>query len=404
MKKIFTLIFVLCAFNVLVKAQVLTYFSTANALIGQNAFLDGSTNFDPSVTTNNFGKGLIYPRTDLTQWSFVTTMLDGVFLPTYFDGMIVFNTGTGATPITGNNPTTSTNVIPGFYYFSNPGPVTDYKTGQWKTLSSSGGTNTLLGSSNKLTSTVNGVTATLTPAAGTITNTIGFDATGVLVKQTTASLPVTNTIANPVNTITSTVNGIVSTTSAVNTNTLTAATSALTSTVNGVAATLTPAVGTIAQSLGFDATGNLVKGSSVSTNIYTADGTLTGARTVTQNNLDLTFATGTGKTIVSGSFKTTGALYGKPVRDAGASITWAANDVLVKLTSGAGNIDLPSASANPGRIVGINNRSGGPRALNNTSGGDTGIYNEGWGAFNSTVGMVCVISDGTSWSLYSGRP
>jgi len=265
MKKIFISIFVLSLLSISLQAQVLTYFSTANGLVGQNAFIDASSNFDPLVVTNNFGKGLIYPRTDLTQWSFITGQLDGIFIPTYFDGMIVYNTGTGATPTTGNNPTTSTSVTPGFYYFSNPGPVTDYKTGQWKALGAVPiTTNTLASAANALTSTVNGVAATLTPAAGTVTNTLGFDATGALVKQTTASLPVTNTIANPVNTITSTVNGVVSTTSAVNTHTLTAATSVLTSTVNGVAATITPATGTIATALGFDATGNLVKQSNSS--------------------------------------------------------------------------------------------------------------------------------------------
>ena len=37
------------------------------------------------------------------------------------------------------------------------------------------------------------------------------------------------------------------------------------------------------------------------TNLYNAHGTLTGARTVTQDNNDLTFTTGTGKTIINGT-------------------------------------------------------------------------------------------------------
>jgi hypothetical protein len=52
-------------------------------------------------------------------------------------------------------------------------------------------------------------------------------------------------------------------------------------------------------------------GASAVSTLYTADGTLTGARTVTQNNNDLTFTTGTGKTIVNGTFKTNGGIYTK---------------------------------------------------------------------------------------------
>jgi len=142
MRKFFAYMFLIGILTISsLKAQVLTYFNPTNALGGQNAFIDASTNFDSSIGSNILGKGLIYPRTDLTQWSFVTDMLDGIFMPTYFDGMIVFNTGTGNTPTTGNNPTASTYVTPGFYYFSNPGLVTDYKTGQWKPIG--GGATTL---------------------------------------------------------------------------------------------------------------------------------------------------------------------------------------------------------------------------------------------------------------------
>jgi len=144
-------------------------------------------------------------------------------------------------------------------------------------------------------------------------------------------------------------------------------------------------------------------------NLYDADGTLTGNRTVTHDNHDLTFATGTGKVEVNGNFMTSGgALYAKPPRLISASgpISWLADDVTVLLVSGyTGNIVLPSASTNPNRIIGINNRSGAVRLIDNTSGGDTGIYtNENFSQLAATVGMVWFISDGTSWRLYSGRP
>lgn len=86
----------------------------------ENPFLDASSNFDLLVDPSSNGKGLAFPRTDLTQWVFRTNNMDGVFFPSAFDGMIVYNSGTGNTPTTGNNPTTSTVVRPGFYMFSNP--------------------------------------------------------------------------------------------------------------------------------------------------------------------------------------------------------------------------------------------------------------------------------------------
>ncbi|MEY4875087.1 MAG: hypothetical protein RL708_236 [Bacteroidota bacterium] len=126
--------------------------------------------------------------------------------------------------------------------------------------------NALSAASSALTSTVNGVASTLTPSAGTIAAStyLGFDASGNLVKGAVPST--SHTLSSATNTITSVVNGVSVTAAAVNSNTLTAASSALTSTVNGVASTLTPSAGTIAAAtyLGFDASGNLVKGSTPS--------------------------------------------------------------------------------------------------------------------------------------------
>ena len=62
----------------------------------------------------------------------------GATIPTAYDGMIVYNTGTGNTPSGGNNPTTSTAVTPGFYYFSNPGSTFNTNAGEWKPLGSEG--------------------------------------------------------------------------------------------------------------------------------------------------------------------------------------------------------------------------------------------------------------------------
>lgn len=117
-------------------------------------------------------------------------------------------------------------------------------------------------------------------------------------------------------------------------------------------------------------------------------------------------ASGSGGAVTPGP--QAGPLYGTPVRSVTTAgpIVWTSTDVAVILLPGySGDIVLPSASANKGRIVGINNRSGGIRAMANVTGGDTGIYgDEGWAQLSALVGMVCVISDGTSWRLFSGRP
>lgn len=102
-------------------AQIATNQPTVATITDENAFLDASSNFDISANSSNtLGKGLVYPRTDLTTWVFKTDNVDGVNFPTGFDGMIVYNTGSGNTLTGANNPNVASNVAPGFYYFSNP--------------------------------------------------------------------------------------------------------------------------------------------------------------------------------------------------------------------------------------------------------------------------------------------
>ncbi|MBE9577578.1 hypothetical protein IM755_12765, partial [Flavobacterium aquaticum] len=66
--------------------QVLSNQPVVNQIAGQNAFLDASTNFNDA---GSVGKGLVFPQTDLTTWTFDTSALDGINFPTAFDGMIV---------------------------------------------------------------------------------------------------------------------------------------------------------------------------------------------------------------------------------------------------------------------------------------------------------------------------
>ncbi|MDD3875743.1 MAG: tail fiber domain-containing protein [Bacteroidales bacterium] len=138
MKNIYLQLSILiCFFSMLffhTQAQVLTGNPIDPSIPNQNPFFDASTNHDPSVTfENNNNKGLVFPRTDLTQWEFTTDLLDGSMFPTAFDGMIVYNVGTGTT-LSGQGQVVS--VIPGFYYFYNPSGVDDISNGQWMPLSS----------------------------------------------------------------------------------------------------------------------------------------------------------------------------------------------------------------------------------------------------------------------------
>jgi len=116
-------------------AQVGSNYIVVSSIGGENPFFDASTNFDLSTDPSSAGKGLVFPRTDLTTWQFYVSILDGLNFPTAFDGMIVYNAGTGNTSTSGNNPTTSTAVTPGFYYFSNPTGSVDIISGRWVRIS-----------------------------------------------------------------------------------------------------------------------------------------------------------------------------------------------------------------------------------------------------------------------------
>jgi hypothetical protein len=129
MKKIIAtlcLLFISC-FGI--NAQIKTNTAAESAIGSENPFLDAS-NFKDYA--NNIGKGLVFPRTDLTQWLFKTDSFDGFSVfPTAFDGMIVYNTGTGST-LSGQGTVVS--VTPGFYYFYNPTGTDDVTTGVWKPM------------------------------------------------------------------------------------------------------------------------------------------------------------------------------------------------------------------------------------------------------------------------------
>lgn len=111
-------------------AQVLTNSNPSSGAPTSLAFIDGSSSSTYN-NVNNAGKGIIYPRTDLTS---ITSLFDSGSLgsasynPNYYDGLVVFNTGIGAIPSNGMGSSTA-DVSPGFYYYRNTG--NSWNTGVW---------------------------------------------------------------------------------------------------------------------------------------------------------------------------------------------------------------------------------------------------------------------------------
>lgn len=136
-------IFYLIAFGLFftsVSAQVYSSFPINPSITNSNVMLDGSTNFSAeSGAGANQGKGIIIPSVNLVDFEFDLTLRDGSTFPTYFDGMIVYNNTMGTTLVAGQRSSTATNVVPGFYYFSNPtGSTNDsVSPGKWLALGSS---------------------------------------------------------------------------------------------------------------------------------------------------------------------------------------------------------------------------------------------------------------------------
>lgn len=115
---ILTIVF-LSAFS-LSNAQIKTSADVDNVNGGENAFLDASSYTPTAITgwTESESKGLVFPQVDLTQFRFKTNFISDNLFPTAFDGMIVYNIGSGNTGDPALN--TPSEVEPGFYYFHNP--------------------------------------------------------------------------------------------------------------------------------------------------------------------------------------------------------------------------------------------------------------------------------------------
>lgn len=107
-------------------AQVLTNSNVVTALTSSNYFMDAS-NFE-GLANQSYGRGLGFPRTNLTTYQFDTAPMDNDVTLSNFDGMVVYNSATGNT-VTGQGIVTA--VTRGFYYFSNPGNPGNITNGRW---------------------------------------------------------------------------------------------------------------------------------------------------------------------------------------------------------------------------------------------------------------------------------
>ena len=168
-----------------VNAQVNSNEIIQNNVAGSNAFLDASTNFNSSASSSqSLGKGMVFPTTDLNAFRFDIDAADGITLPSYFNGMIVYNIGTGSTadPLL---TTQTSGLVEGFYYFSNPTGEIDgnITSGVWKRLG--GGSDvkskevTVVVPANPTTATLDLGTSVI--AANEVTSFLGakiYDSTG----------------------------------------------------------------------------------------------------------------------------------------------------------------------------------------------------------------------------------
>ena len=127
---------------------------TVNAINNTTAFLDASSSVEWNAS-NSDGKGLVFPRTDLTEMATLVAPVNGISasFPTRLDGMIVYNTGTGETK-TGAQ---KVKVTPGFYFYENKS--TTLNGGTWKPLGTSKWTNDSANNRVKLTTLSDGTTA-----------------------------------------------------------------------------------------------------------------------------------------------------------------------------------------------------------------------------------------------------
>ena len=136
MKKVKFFITAICCSLVLHSfGQVRINNSVTNTIAtSSSAFIDASSNTTSNGSTN-IGKGLLFPRTDLTTLTSFGGSPVGIpnSYPTYYDGLIVYNTATSGVAGVGSTEGT---LSEGFWYYDNK--TTSVTGGTWKPLGRDG--------------------------------------------------------------------------------------------------------------------------------------------------------------------------------------------------------------------------------------------------------------------------
>ncbi|WP_162032070.1 FISUMP domain-containing protein [Chryseobacterium potabilaquae] len=117
LKKILPLVFLLAVSSFY--GQVRISNSILNTVApNSSAFIDASSNPEYNLS-RNVGKGLLYPRTDLTTFTAFSGMPVGIpnSYPSYYDGFMLFNTATSGKAGVG---ATDGTLCRGFWYYDNP--------------------------------------------------------------------------------------------------------------------------------------------------------------------------------------------------------------------------------------------------------------------------------------------
>jgi len=117
---------------------------TQGSIPNSMAFIDASSSTAYSGDAANYaGKGILFPSMDLTIALGAAPFDQGStggasYNPNYYDGLVVYNTGTGAVTM----GTSAADVAPGFYYYANP-TRTAWDGGTWTPMGggAAGGTN-----------------------------------------------------------------------------------------------------------------------------------------------------------------------------------------------------------------------------------------------------------------------
>lgn len=135
-------------------------------------------------------------------------------------------------------------------------------------------------------------------------------------------------------------------------------------------------------------------GGGTDTSIYAGDGTLASARTVTQNNQNLTFVTGTGQHIVNGTTNMQGEVYKKITTISGNYTVQTGDYWIINTSNNDSAITLPSGQT--GRELCFFQKGNADMTFNLSTQPLGQVI-----AFPQNNG-VCLISDGSNWLVSTG--